>query len=176
MMASLFPLAYLVYFPLAAFLSMWLPQYADSMHYLAVLLPVCVFETKMDVCGTTYFKVLREEKILLKINLLAVLLSAMLSAIGIYLFGSVEAALLGAVCTIIGRSLWSERYLNKKLGVASSTVYIGEIIITGLFILLTMIASDIVAFFVYLIVYCIFIYMNREVAKDLLSLISRFLR
>lgn len=176
MMAVLFPLAYLAYYPISTLLSLWLPQYTDSMHYLAFLLPVCVFETKMDVCGTTYFKVLREERTLLKVNLMAVFASALLSAIGVYLLNSVEFALLGAVISIIGRSLWSERYLNKILKVASSSVSVYEIIITGMFILLTVIVSDSIAFFAYLIVYISYLYKYREIAQDLVSRISRLLR
>ena len=122
------------------------------------------------------FKVLREERTLLKVNLMAVFASALLSAIGVYLLNSVEFALLGAVISIIGRSLWSERYLNKILKVASSSVSVYEIIITGMFILFSVLVSDSVAFIAYLIVYIAYIYMYREIAQDLVSRISRFLR
>lgn len=41
MMEVTFPVVYLLYFPMAWVLSLWLPQYADTMHYFAILLPVC---------------------------------------------------------------------------------------------------------------------------------------
>lgn len=59
----------LVYMPLYYVLNLWLPQYKESLVYLIFLLPLCVYEGKMNLLCTTYFKVLRLEKNYLKLIL-----------------------------------------------------------------------------------------------------------
>lgn len=164
-----FPIAYVLYFPMTAILSFWLPQYADSMHFFAILLPVCVFNTKMDLCCTTYFKVLREERTLLKVNLATMVGSLMLSSIGVYAIGSLEAVLLGAVACIIGRSLWSERYLNRRLGVASSKIPSEEIALTIAFVALAFFSSWYIAISAYSSIYAIYLLANRNVTRWLID-------
>lgn len=170
MMEIAFPIVYLLYFPVAWVLSLWLPQYADSMRYFAILLPVCVFDAKMDICGTTYFKVLRGERTLLKLNVFTVLVSALLSVVGVYVLGSIDAVLMGAVIAIVGRSVWSERYLNKKMDVSSSLISAEEILLTVGFISLALLTPSYVAIPVYAAAYGTFLYTNRQVACVLFRL------
>lgn len=175
MMEIAFPGIYLLYFPMATVLSLWLPQYADSMHYFALLIPICVFNTKMDVCCTTYFKVLREERVLLFVNLAAVCSSTVLSLVGIYVFGSLEAVLVGAVSSIVARSLWSERHLDRKLGVPSSIMPLEEVALTAAFIVLSLLASSTVAVIGYAFLFVAYLFVNRSVTLSLLERIHRTL-
>lgn len=39
----------LIYYPAKVILSWWLPQYAESLRYMALLFPMCVFESKMSM-------------------------------------------------------------------------------------------------------------------------------
>lgn len=162
-----FPALYLLYFPMATALSLWLPQYANSMRYFALLLPVCVFNTKMDVCCTTYFKVLREERLLLKVNLITVLGSATLSAFGVYALGSLDCVLAGTVICILVRSLWSERHLDTKMGVDSTAVPIEEALLTGVFVLLALLMPSQVAFLGYFFTYVVYLVINRTFLDSL---------
>ena len=36
------------YYPIKLILSTWLPQYADSLRYMALLFPICIYESKMS--------------------------------------------------------------------------------------------------------------------------------
>ncbi|MCC6102772.1 MAG: hypothetical protein LIV26_06890 [Atopobium sp.] len=164
-----FPLVYILYFPMAAILSLWLPQYADSMHFFAILLPVCVFNTKMDICCTTYFKVLREERTLLKVNVATVLASLILSLIGVYVLGSLDPVLIGAVTAIIGRALWSEHYLNGRLAVSTSRIPIEEVLLTVAFLALTLLTPAAIAICGYAVLYCVYLIANRNVTRGLLQ-------
>ena len=162
-----FPGIYLLYFPVAALLSKWLPQYSASMVYFILLIPVCVFNTKMDICCTTYFKVLRKERLLLRVNVYTVVASSLLSIIGLFCFGSVEAVIMGAVMCIVGRSLWSERYLDKMLAIESTQIPFQEILLTFAFILLTLCLPGVIAELCYLILFVIYLYINKDLAFDL---------
>lgn len=173
MMEIILPVVYLLYFPMVAVLSLWLPQYASSMIYFAFLLPICVFDTKMDICCTTYFKVLRKERLLLVVNVVTCVCSAIASLVGIYLLGSLEAVLAGVVACIIGRSIWSEGYLNKHLKVAGGAIAFEEVVITIAFVLFSTQMPGIFAFASYAIFYLIYLIANRDVASELVHQINR---
>lgn len=170
-----FPAVYLLFFPIAWALLLWLPQYADSVHFFAILLPVCVFDTKMNLCCTTYFKVLREERMLLRVNLCTLAGSVALSAAGVYIVGSLDVVLLGTVVCIVCRSLWSERYLDARIGVPSSRVPVEEVMITVAFVALVLYTPSAVGVFGYLAAYSVYLYANRHLAKGLLGSIGRVL-
>lgn len=165
-MEVFFPAIYLFYFPMVMLLSIWLPQYAASMGYFALLLPICVFNTKMDICCTTYFKVLRKEKLLLAVNLTTVVGSAIFSLIGVYCFGSIEAVLIGAVACIVLRSFCSERYLNKCLHAFPTHNPLQEVVLTFVFISFTLWAPVHIAIFGYLLLYSCFLILNRDVVHS----------
>lgn len=176
MMEIASPLFYLLYFPMAWALSLWLPQYADSMEYFALLLPVCVFDTKMDICCATYFKVLRKEQTLLKVNVVTVVLSAVLSMMGVFILGSVETVLIGAVTAIVGRSLWSEHQLNELIGVGGSAIPVEEVLLTISFVVLALNESAWIAVAVYVTLYAAYLFVNRRIVCALFQSILRIFR
>ena len=53
--------AMIFYYPMKSLLSWWLPKYADSLIYMAVLFPVCLFECKVTLLVNTYLKSMRQE-------------------------------------------------------------------------------------------------------------------
>ena len=175
MMKIVFPAVYLLYFPIAWALSLWLPQYADSIRFFAILLPICVFDTKMNLCCTTYFKVLREERTLLRVNLCTLAGSAILSAVGAYAINSLDAVLIGTVTCIALRSLWSERYLDAIIGVASTLAAIGEIALAVAFVAFALCAPAPAAILGYSSFYAVYLLANHISIKMLLESIKNLL-
>lgn len=173
LMELIFPLVYVLYFPMVAILSAWLPQYAASMRYFAILLPICVFDAKMGICGTTFFKVLREEKALLWVNIGAMAFSAVSSAVGIFLLDSLDAVLFGSVVAIIGRSMWSERYLDARLSVAASRFAAQEVLLTLAFILAALTLPSLTAALSYACLYALYLVGNRNHLITLIGLAGR---
>ena len=164
-----FPAVYLFYFPMVWLLSIWLPQYGESMRYFAMLLPICVFNTSMSLCFTTYFKVFREERLLLAVNLITVAASTVLSLLGIYAVGSLDFVLLGVVACIIGRFMWCERYYDRKMGEHTMLISIQEILLTVSFIVVALCLPAVPAFFLYFALYISFIFKNRKIAGSLIG-------
>ncbi len=175
MMEVAFPGIYLLYFPAAWLLTLWLPQYEESMHYFAILLPMCAFDTKMDVCCTTYLKVLREERTLLRVNVIAVVASTVFSLVGIYALGSLDAVLLGVAACIVGRSLWSERHLDGRMCVSSTLVPLEEVALTVAFVALTLLATPPMAICAYAALYLLYLFLNRGVTRGLIASTKRVL-
>ena len=60
------------YFPGCAILEIWLPQYTSSLEYLAILLPIIIFSSKVSLLTNNYLKVYRKEKSMLIVNIISV--------------------------------------------------------------------------------------------------------
>lgn len=62
-----------LYYPGVRILEWWLPQYGESFYYLTIILPMTLFDSNFSVIGSNFLKVIRKERNLLSINVLAVL-------------------------------------------------------------------------------------------------------
>ena len=113
------PTVFLVYIPAKEILKLWLPQYEASLAYMAILLPMCIFDGKMNLVCATYFKVLRKERFLLYVNIFSMALSIVLSIVGAYGLHSIDSIILFMVCSIGVRYFISQLYLERLLGETS---------------------------------------------------------
>jgi O-antigen/teichoic acid export membrane protein len=111
----LMPIVFILYFPAVMILDRWLPQYHQSFLYFGFLLPICIFDGKMDITCATFFKVLRRERLLLIINVVMLSLSAFLTWLQVCVFESLTGVLVSVVVVIVLRSLVSEAILNKQM-------------------------------------------------------------
>ncbi len=167
-MSLFFPAIYLLYYPMVWLLSLWLPKYANSFVYFIFLIPICVFDSKMNICCTTFFKVLREEGRLLWVNICTCIVSAILTLIGVFACRSIYFVIGGAVISIVGRSIWSEAWLVRELAVLSSAVEtIGELLLTLVFITSAMLLSSLTAFVVYACAYVSFLLIFHSRVQEL---------
>ena len=170
LMSLLFPLLYVLYFPMVWLLGLWLPKYANSFLYFAFLIPICVFDSKMNICCTTFFKVLRKETALLKVNLLTCFASAALTLVGIFVFNSIHFVICGVVVAIVGRSLVSETYLAGYLKAPAGTkLAIGEIALTAVFVVSALALPTWLAIVIYCFAYAVFLLVFRGRLSALLS-------
>ena len=111
------PLVYIAMIPGKMFIAVWLPKYAESVYYLGVLLPICIFDSKMNMIFNTFFKVMRKEKELLKVNAMSFCLSGALSFIGAYIFHSYWFVIVSMVVSVMFRSVVSERRISRIFGI-----------------------------------------------------------
>ena len=105
----------LFYYPLKCVLAWWLPQYAESLIYMCVLFPVCLFESKVDLLTNTYLKSLREEALMLKLNMTAVAVSAVITFATVEVLHSLEAAVLSIPLLYAIRCTLAELAVGKLL-------------------------------------------------------------
>lgn len=173
-MSLIFPLAYLLYFPLGWFLSIWLPEYADSISFFIYLIPICVFDSRMNISCTTLFKVRREEKTLFAINVLTAVLSALGTLLGILVFESVYAVIAAITTAIIIRSTLSEHLLSKRLATDSGVILsIGELLLTLVFTISASLLSDGVAIGLFIASYALFLLSNKDMLLELSRRVGR---
>lgn len=100
--------ALLLYFPMCYIIEKWLPNYADSLKYLGMLLPLMVFTAKVSLLTNNYLKIYRKEKMMLFINCVTVGVCVLGELIGAYWFNSIDLLILVLVLSCVARSIVSE--------------------------------------------------------------------
>lgn len=156
------PLAYLLYLPASFVLGIWLPQYAESFRYLGILMPLLVFDGKMNMLCSTYFKVYNDTGQLLLFNVVALAISLLLSCVGAYVLGSVDFVVCGLLVAIMVRSVISERYLaTKRLHLGYLKMSLFECLTACSFVL-SIYAGGLAPLFVPLLVHTLSLLFNKE--------------
>lgn len=126
--------ALVLYYPIQRLLSVWLPQYMVSLRYAAILLPICVYESKMSMLINTYYKALRLENLLMKCNMAALALSAALTLVATVVFHDVTFAILSILITLVFRGIISELLLSKHIDIKVKKDIVIELAMTVAFI------------------------------------------
>ena len=164
------PLLYLLYFPSVFLLEIWLPQFASTMFFFALLLPICVFDSKMDIVCMTYYKVTRQEKKILAINVVTMTGCAIACFLAAAVVRSIVLTVLAPVIAVVLRGLFADHAISKELNISHSRVWAGELFTTVCFIVIAKCVSGFLAPLIYLLVYSIFLAIFRkELARELAS-------
>lgn len=125
------PITLLLYYPIHLLISLWLPQYSDSLKYLLLLMPICVYEAQTNLVLVTFYKVRNEPKALLKMNVKALLISTTGIGFAAWVFNSIEAVVAFAVIGIVSRFLLGNRYLSKQYNVSNKGLIVSQVILVG---------------------------------------------
>lgn len=157
--------ALIVYYPLKVILVAWLPQYAESLSYMALLFPIIIYEGKMSLLINTYLKTLREEKAMLRINLLTLVLSSMLTIVTTIIYRNLDFTVLSIVILLAFRCGISEFYISKLLKISVYKDILLELLITILFILTAWFIDSLSAVAIYAFVYIAYIFIKRNDIK-----------
>lgn len=161
------PIGYLFYFPARLLIAWWLPQYLTSIDFLAVLLPVCFFDCKMNLLCGTFFKSLRKETYLLAINLFTMAISSVLVVPSIFILNSAYIAALCIVVCIAARSIVSEILLFSFYKKRIHRQLISEIVLAVSFELAVACLNIPIVFFAVLLLYYV---ANRDALRTIKQL------
>lgn len=154
----------IIYYPLNSILSWWLPKYQDSLIYMAVLLPICLFESKVSLLTNTYLKALRKEKVMMKINIGVVVVSFILTYVSTVLLHDLNMAVISILLLFAVKSICSELVLGKVLQTKIKKDILQEIILVTLFVGVNFSDMDtFIKFAIYIVAYCIYLYINKTV-------------
>ena len=157
--------ALVLYYPAQKILTMWLPQYVESLRYAAILLPVCVCESKVSILINTYFNTLRLESLQMKCNLATLALSVILTGASIYIFDSITAAILSILIVLVFRCVLCEIVLSTKLPIKVVTDIIIETVMITAFIICNW-YFGLAGMFMYAVCYAMYLIIKR---KDILE-------
>lgn len=159
----------IIYYPARVILSWWLPKYAESLRYMALLFPMCVFESKLTLLISTYLKALRKEKEFMIINWISVAITLVATGISVYVLDNLTLAiamlpvLMGIRCCI-GESL-----LAKTLRFSLWKDMTAECVLAGGFILLSWNIESWLSTVLYLCMYIIYVIWKRDFIKVMIQ-------
>ena len=126
---------FILYYPIKTIMAAWLPQYAESLLYMALVFPIFIYEAKMALLINTYLKTLRREKFMLQVNIITMLISLIMTFIATKIFNNLDMAVANIVVLLAFRSVLSELYLTKELKLNVVKDILFEILLTVVFIL-----------------------------------------
>lgn len=169
-LSLILPLVMLGYLPIVVIVNLLLPQYAGSLTYLPVFLPICTFDGKMQMMCSSFFKSMRKETILLRINLATLAASISMAVIGAFCIKSINFIAFGILIIVALRSIVSELILARYMKCNISHDLIEEICLVALFVIGALNFNPITMFLGYGVCYAVYLILNREKVKQLISL------
>lgn len=158
---------FLMYFPLIAFLEVWLPKYTDSLRYLVILMPICLFEGKMQMIHNTYMKSLNKQRMLLLINLSVLIVSLISTYIAAYNFHNLMLVVFVMLFCISLRSIFTQLYLYSFYNLKFDLQVLTEIFFTVVFISLATFFKNLMALTIYFCTYSLYLIMVRTKLSDI---------
>lgn len=154
--------AMLLYFPCNVILSIWLPQYKDSLVFLGIMLPIVIYTSKVTLLTNNYLKAYRKEQTMLQINVVSVIISFLLFAMAIYMFDSIVLLLVLVVIAAMLRSILSEMAVMKLIDMKFYKDFALEAVLTIGFIVSASFFPLTVGTIVYIILLSVYLFIYRN--------------
>lgn len=151
-----------LYYPLKVILSVWLPQYAESLMYMALVFPICVYEGKMSLIINTFLKTIRKEKIILYVNISAVILSLITTFIFVFMLKNLTLSIISIVFLLAFRCVLAEIFLAKILNIQLYRDIMLETLMTLSFILTGWFVGSWLGLIIYLLSYALYLFSKRK--------------
>lgn len=164
----------LLYYPLNSILSWWLPQYIDSLTYMAVLFPICLFETRMGLLINTYLKAMRQEKLMLKINALSVLFSVAITFFTVVIIHSLTICVVSIVLIFTFRYYFAELKLTALLQCQLLSSMVQEIIMIIVFMTTSWFVGGAIGAITYALAWMIYLIYNHLYIKNSVKIIQKW--
>lgn len=150
------------YYPGCWVLKRWLPVYSNSLTYLGILLPIIIFSSKISLLTNNYLKALRKEKKMLAINLLSVGIAIGMFSFSAYVANNLKMLLSSIVVAIMICSILAESTVMKTMNIFDARSFVGEIIMTAVFVATTMMPSQTTGLLIYGFAVLIFLFFNKH--------------
>ncbi|MFW5442227.1 lipopolysaccharide biosynthesis protein [Aerococcus urinaeequi] len=164
------------YMPIKIVLSQWLPQYAESLNYMAMLFPIMIYQSKMSLLINTYMKALRYEKRLLQINIITMVFSFILTFISTSMMDNLDLAILSIVMLMAFRGIASELYLSSTLNINVIKDILLELMMAVIFIYTAWVINSWMTPLIYGAFYIVYLLIKRNDLKESADYIVRILK
>ena len=159
------------YYPLKCILAWWLPQYAGSLIYMSVLFPVCVFDSKLSLLINTYLKSMRQEALMLKINVVSVLVSLIVTFITVQVFHNLNLTVLSIVGIYAFQCCLAECFINYLLKMNLRKDILIDLVMCGIFTASGWFLDNIFGMIIYTGAYLVFVLAHHNQVKNTFAII-----
>jgi len=152
----------ILYYPLKVILCAWLPGYKDGIEYMALLFPMCIFESKTSMLIETYLKALRKENYLLKINCYTVLISIMLAVFTSVILKNLTLSILAILVVLAFRNIMAEYIVGSYLRIELFKSIFLESIMIIMFVLSSWYIGGVSGLILYILIYIAYIFFEQK--------------
>ncbi|WP_418790834.1 hypothetical protein [Phosphitispora sp. TUW77] len=152
----------IIYYPINNVLSVWLPEYSESILYMALVFPVFIYEGKMVLLINTYFKTLRKEVLMLKVNVFSLISSVVTTFITVAILKNLNFVILSIVVLLAFRSILAEVLLSKLLQVNVIKDIVFESLLTIIFMISGWFINSWTTIFIYTFSYGVYLLLKRN--------------
>ena len=163
----------LLYYPVRTVLGYWLPQYEESIRYMAILFPVCVYAAKTSLLVQTYMNIFRMEKKLMQINIIGVALAAATTGLTVFALKNLMIAIASIVFNQMVRCVYAEIIVSRYMKITVIKDIIIETIVVTLFIVFHWFLGGITGLMLYMICYAFYIAYKRDTMKEIYMLVNK---
>ncbi|WP_168733792.1 lipopolysaccharide biosynthesis protein [Metabacillus sediminilitoris] len=154
------------YFPLYVFISRVMNEYVQIFEYLPIIFAIIFIQSKMQILINPYYKLLRQEKAMLRANIVGVIIAILIIVPSYLINKSVLMVAIGTFLAMGIRLYLSEIYLKKILSINYKSNIIVEIFGIIIFIFFAYQSNLLIGFFGYLIVFCICLIRNIKTVNQ----------
>jgi len=151
-----------VYYPMKEVLALWLPRYANSLTYMALLFPICIYESKMSMLVNTYLKNLRKEKWILIVNVVSVFISFIMSLIAIFLLNNLTLTIVSIVLVLAFRCIFAEIILSKFINIKVKKDILLELLMCTIFMTTGWLIRSYFSTLFYAACYLVYLFIKRK--------------
>lgn len=166
----------ILYYPIKTVLLYWLPNYSESLFFMALLFPMVIFEGKTILLLNTYLKALRKEKLMLTINIISLAFSIFLTIISTVMFKNLELAVLSILIALAFKSIVTEFLVASYLETSVIKDIILEVIMTIMFITFSWFVSTWIGLGIYALSYIGYLIIKRKEIINSLIQIRKIIR
>jgi len=123
---------------------------------------MCIYEGKMSLLINTYLKTLRKEKMMLKVNLVTLAFSIIITIITTIVFRNLDLAILSIVLFLAFRCILAEIYLSRILEISMAVDIVLELIMVAIFIMSGWYVNSWMTVAIYMVAYIIYLFIKRK--------------
>lgn len=167
---------FLFFVPFKWMLTHWLPQYSGALDYMVLLFPLCLFESRTAMLTTTYLKAYREEKNILKVNVVTVLLSVLAAGLTVFVAENLTLAVLAITLLCMVKGYMTEFYVCRHLAFPLLRELLIESMLMTLFMVTGWYCSNLVAIVLYSLGYIIYLLLERRFVREGIQLLKTEMR
>lgn len=158
---------FVFYTPLRWVIQNYMHKYTDGLLYLPILFPIILYEGKMALLYNTLYKVIRAEKVLMKVNLISLFISVFFTYLFAILIKNLLLTIFLILFVIILRYILSFFYLNKRFRVDGRFLLL-ELGMTAVFIFDTfLLKNNSMSFFI--LSYFVILFFNKDELKRVID-------
>ncbi len=158
--------SFMCYLPGRIIIGAILPQYEESLRYLPILFPICLFDARNSILNITYLKTLHKEKGILISNIVAVVGSVICTAISVYVLKSLEMAVITILIAVAIRNYTAEIIVKREMDIVEVRNVIWELLMTLVFVITNWCITGNIGLVLYAVVLVVYYLMEFKNIKQ----------